>query len=113
MFGVACHILPELRSVLIAAGLWGATVACAFVGFWLSEIVMSEEAMRKLGPLLSTLASVAFFLIPLVTVAVGALACWRTVPAKKRQSSSRNLTESHTLIVRMGWQKSKTMLGSG
>jgi hypothetical protein len=76
--------LSRLRDLLIAGGLWAATIACAYAGFWLSEVVMSEETMRRLGPVVGTLAGVFFFLLPFVTIALGAFACWRTVPAKKR-----------------------------
>lgn len=70
----------------MAAGAWGLMLVCLEIASWLSGIFWSED-LYKLSWLPQLLVVLGMFLFWFATIAVGAVACWYTVPEKKSDAS--------------------------
>ena len=78
--------MQALRRILTAIAAWGAMFACLEAAIWMSEVIYSDDAMRKLGSL-GVLVVIAFFALWFGTICSGAIACRYTVPVRNANDS--------------------------
>ena len=75
-----------MRRIFIAAGAWVSMLVFFEIAYWLSSILWSED-LYNLSWLPQLLLVLEMFLFWFATIAVGAVACWYSVPEKKSDVS--------------------------